>query len=86
MRIVRRDCIKPPALPLRYHTAAILKNEMCRAYLHCLLAHTAGYPVGHYVLHLAVQLVVAQSKLLCPADNCVRHRVRKVLFQACGQA
>ena len=86
MRIVRRDCIKPPTLTIRHNAAAVLKNEVRRANLDGLFAHAAGYPMGDYVLHLAVQLIMAQSKLLCPADNCVRHRVREVLLQACGQA
>ena len=86
MRIAVRYGVKFPALFLRHFTAFVLKYEVGRAYLHRLAAYLAGYAVGDDILHLAVQLIVAQPQLLCPAHNGVGHGVREVFLKAGGQA
>ena len=64
----------------------VFDHEMLRADDDALAVKRAGYAVRHDVLHLGVALAMLQALLGGSAHNRAGHRVREVLFQACGEA
>ena len=81
MRVFFREAFKLFLIFLRNSTFFIIENKMCTAYKDTFSLYTGRNPMSYNILHFRVHFLMFKSCFFCRRYYCLRHRVRKMLFQ-----
>ena len=82
--VLCRECLKLLFLALRDHALLILKYEVVASDQNLILSDMGGNSMGHDIVDFGMHLLMDKPLLSGRRNYRVRHRVREVLFQTCG--